>query len=195
MIFMIFTFWAWIKPVMWKNVKKVVKFHQNCHFFTLGALSQAKRIKIMKKSHMIFLWSMQSDNLAKNGTPRVTENKNKRIAECENLGFWPKIPINFAKKCIYRCQLWWVISLKWIKIFWSVVEIWPVKVCPYTHCLARLIGNFGQKPRFSHSEILLFLFYVTLGVPLFAKLSDFIDYTNVACDFSWFPLFGPGQGP
>ena len=82
-----------------------------------------------------------------------------------------------------------------IKNFWSIVEIWPVKVGPYTHCLAKLIGNFGQKPRFSHSEILLFLFYVTLGVPFLAKLSDFIDYRKIIWDFLMIFIFWPGTRP
>ena len=82
-----------------------------------------------------------------------------------------------------------------IKIFWSIVEIWPVKVGPYTHFLAKLIGNFGQKPRYSHSEILSFLFSVTLGVPFLAKLSDFIDYRKIIKDFLMIFIFWAGTRP
>ena len=82
-----------------------------------------------------------------------------------------------------------------IEKYCSVAEVWPVKVNTYTLFFPRILGNFGQKPKFLRLEILLFWRLITAGIPYLAKLSDFIVYTNFVLDISWFSFFGPERGP
>ena len=53
------------------------------------------------------------------------------------------------------------------------------KLAPIRTFFTRTSGNFSQKLRFSHFEILLFWLLLTLRIPFLAKLSDFIRYTNI----------------
>ena len=65
------------------------------------------------------------------------------------------------------------------------------KLAPIRTFFTRTSGNFSQKLRFSHFEILLFWLLLTLRIPFSAKLSDFIHYTNIMCFFYLAGVFWP----
>ena len=60
----------------------------------------------------------------------------------------------------------------------------PSKLAPIRPFFTRTSGNFGQKRRFSHFEILLFWLLLALGIPFLAKFLSFIGPTNVIWDLS-----------
>ena len=69
------------------------------------------------------------------------------------------------------------------------------KLAPIRTFFTRTSGNFSQKLRFSHFEILLFWLLLTLRIPFLAELSDFIRYTNIMCFFYFAGVFGPRMRP
>ena len=65
------------------------------------------------------------------------------------------------------------------------------KLAPIRTFFTRTSGNFSQKLRFSHFEILLFWLLLTLRIPFLAKVSDFIRYTDIMFFFYLACVFWP----